>query len=136
MLTRALAAGVPAGWVAGDEVYGADPDLRAALEARPVGYVLAIAGNGRLPTGAGPLGADALAAARARRGWQRLSAGPGAKGQRYYDWACLDLPVPDRSSGSGCWWLLIRRSRRTGELAFYRCYHPTPVPLIQLVAVA
>src|SRR3954451_4001286 len=136
MLTRALDAGVPAGWVTGDEVYGADPDLRAALEARPIGYVLAIAGNRRLPTAAGPLRADALAAALPRRAWQRLSAGPGAKGQRYYDWACLDLPSPARSAGTGCWWLLIRRSRRTGELAFYRCYHPTRVRLAQLVAVA
>jgi SRSO17 transposase len=136
MLARALDAGVPAAWVAGDEVYGADPDLRAALEARQVGYVLAIAGNRRLPTPAGPLRADALAAALPRRAWQRLSAGPGAKGQRYYDWAWLDLPAPDRSCGPGCWWLLLRRSRRTGEPAFYRCYHPTPVRLSQLVAVA
>jgi SRSO17 transposase len=136
MLVRALDARVPVDWVAGDEVYGADPDLRAALEARRIGYVLAIAGNRRLPTAAGPLRADVLAAALPARAWQRLSAGPGAKGQRYYDWAWLDLPVPDRSSGSGCWWLLIRRSRRTGELAFYRCYHPSPVRLARLVAVA
>jgi SRSO17 transposase len=142
MLGRALDAEVPARWVTGDEVYGADPDLRAALEARRVGYVLAIAGNRRLPTAAGPIRADALAAALPRRAWQRLSAGPGAKGQRYYDWAWLELPAPDQAgfgatgSGPGCWWLLIRRSRRTGELAFYRCYHPTPVRLIQLVAVA
>jgi SRSO17 transposase len=142
MLTRALDAGVPAGWVAGDEVYGADPDLRAALETRRVGYVLAIAGNRRLPTVAGPLRADALAAALPRRAWQRLSAGPGAKGRRYYDWAWLDLRAPDQTgsgaegSGTGCWWLLIRRHRRRGELAFYRCYAPAPVRLAQLVAVA
>src|SRR4051812_34871723 len=80
MLTRALDAGVPAGWVAGDEVYGADPDLRAALEARRVGYVLALAGNRRLPTAAGPLRADALAATLPRRARQRLSAGPGREG--------------------------------------------------------
>jgi SRSO17 transposase len=136
MLDRALDAGVPAAWVAGDEVYGADPQLRAALEARPIGYVLAIAGNRRLPTAAGSIRADALAAALPRRAWQRLSAGPGAKGQRFYDWAWLDLPAPDRASGTGCWWLLIRRSRRTGELAFYRCYHPIPVRLADLVAIA
>jgi SRSO17 transposase len=139
MLARALAAGVPAGWVAGDEVYGADPDLRAALETRRIGYVLAIAGNRRLPTAAGPVRADALAAALPRRAWQRLSAGPGAKGQRFYDWAWLELPAPARPGaavGPGYWWLLIRRSRRTGELAFYRCYHPTPVRLAQLVTVA
>jgi SRSO17 transposase len=40
MLTRALEAGVPAAWVTGDEVYGADPALRAELEARGIGYVL------------------------------------------------------------------------------------------------
>jgi hypothetical protein len=77
--------------------------------------VLAIAGNRRLPTRAGPIRADALPA----RAWQRLSAGPGAD-----------------AADTGCWWLLVRRSRRTGELAFYRCYSPTPVRLSQLVAVA
>ena len=142
MLTRALDAGVPAAWVAGDEVYGADPGLRAALETRQIGYVLAIAGNRRLPTAAGPIRADVLAAALPGRAWQPLSAGPGAKGQRYYDWACLDLPAQQQARsdaegcGPGCWWLLIRRSRRTGELAFYRCHSPAPVRLIQLVAVA
>ena len=35
-----------------------------------------------------------------------------------------------------CWWLLIRRHRHTGELAFYRCYSPHPVPLRELVRVA
>jgi SRSO17 transposase len=37
MIRRALDAGVPAGWVAGDEVYGADPGLRAELEAKAIG---------------------------------------------------------------------------------------------------
>ena len=39
MVCRALDAGVPARWVAGDEVYGADPSLRTELEIRRVGYV-------------------------------------------------------------------------------------------------
>jgi SRSO17 transposase len=42
MITRALNAGVPARWVAGDEDYGADPTLRAELELRRTGYLLAI----------------------------------------------------------------------------------------------
>ena len=37
MLSRALDAGVPAAWVTGDEVYGADSTLRAELEARGIG---------------------------------------------------------------------------------------------------
>ncbi len=43
MIARALDAGAPAAWVAGDEVYGAGPGLRADLETRQVGYVLAVA---------------------------------------------------------------------------------------------
>jgi SRSO17 transposase len=135
MLARALDAGVPAGWVAADEVYGADPHLRADLEARQIGYVLAISCDRRVPTAAGPLRADALAAGLPRRAWQRLSAGPGAKGQRHYDWALITLTRPS-TTATGSWWLLVRRHTRTGELAFYRCYAPTPVPLHELVRVA
>src|SRR2546430_1263200 len=43
MIGRALDAGTPAAWITGDEVYGADPGLRADLERRPIGYGLAVA---------------------------------------------------------------------------------------------
>ena len=49
MILAALDAGVPASFVAGDEVYGADPNLRAALEERRVGYVMAVACSHRVP---------------------------------------------------------------------------------------
>jgi SRSO17 transposase len=91
MICRALDAGTPARWVAGDEVYGADPALRGELELRRVGYVLAIGCDRRVPTAAGSVRADELTASLPRRAWQRLSAGPGAKGQRYYDWALITL---------------------------------------------
>jgi SRSO17 transposase len=134
MLTRALHAGVPARWVAGDEVYGNDPGLRAECEAQGIGYVLAIGCDRRVPTSAGPVRADALVAGLPRWAWQQLSAGPGAKGERFYDWAWITL-TPD-SLNAGCWWLLVRRNQTTGELAFYRCYSPQIVPLRELVRVA
>ena len=59
----------------------------------------------------------------------------GAKGYRYYDWSFTALPHADDEHG-GHHWLLIRRNRRTGELAFYRCWSPEPVPLGALVSVA
>ena len=58
------------------------------------------------------------------RAWQKLSAGRGAKGHRFYDWAVIDLADPAPGSRQ----LLIRRNRTTGELAYYRCYSPAPVP--------
>ena len=47
LITRAVAAGVPAAWVAGDEVYGADPRLRRTIREQGLGYVLA--GRGEPP---------------------------------------------------------------------------------------
>jgi SRSO17 transposase len=132
MIGRALDAGTPAAWVTGDEVYGADPGLRADLERRQTGYVLAVAATCQITTGAGTCQARQLAARLPRRAWQCYSAGQGAKGHRYYDWAWLATD-PGRP---GRHWLLIRRSRRTGELAFYRCYSPRQVPLPVLVKVA
>jgi SRSO17 transposase len=132
MIGRALDAGTPAGWVTADEVYGADPGLRADLERRQVSHVLAVASTHRVTTGAGPCLAGAIAGRVPRRAWQRYSAGLGAKGHRWYDWAWVSIDA----GRPGCRWLLIRRSRRTGELAFYRCYSPRPVSLATLVKVA
>jgi SRSO17 transposase len=91
MLGRALDAGTPAAWVAGDEVYGAGPGLRADLERRRIGYVLAVAASCQVTTAAGPCPARQLAVRLPRRAWQRYSAGEGAKGYRYYDWAWLAI---------------------------------------------
>jgi SRSO17 transposase len=139
MVLRALNAGVTARWVAGDEVYGADPVLRAELETHRIGYVLGIGCDRQIPTAAGMMRADVLTASLPKRAWQRLSAGAGAKGERYYDWALIAHPDPARQADPGdrqCWWLLVRRHPSTGELAFYRCYSPQVVPLRELVRVA
>jgi SRSO17 transposase len=135
MITDALDAQVPAQWVAGDEVYGADPTLRKALLERGIGYVLAIAKNHQITTGIGARRAIDLAVLLPKRCWQRVSAGPGAKGERWYDWAQVDTIDPAAGEG-GHHMLLVRRNRGTGEYAFYRAYSPTPVPLSALVKVA
>jgi SRSO17 transposase len=132
MLARTLDAGAPAAWVAGDEVYGADPGLRADLEDRRTGYVLAVACRHQVTTGLRKHRADELARHLPRAAWQRRSAGPGAKGYRYYDWAWISIE-PGRP---GYHWLLIRRNRHTRDLAYYRCYAPRHVPLATLVKVA
>jgi SRSO17 transposase len=139
MIIRALEAGVPAAWVTGDEVYGANPKLRAALEARGIGYVLAVARDDHARFGGGTHRADSLLRQVPARAWQQISCGKGAKGHRLYDWAFLRLdhdqgPAPDEQAGRH--WLMVRRNRTSGELAFYRCYTPHSVPLAVLVKVA
>lgn len=76
--------------------------------------------------------ADALAKKLPKRAWQKLSAGAGAKGHRFYDWALAD--VADDQPGHRH--LLVRRNRNSGELAFYRSYSAAPVPLATPVRVA
>jgi SRSO17 transposase len=134
MITRTLDAGVRLDWVAGDEVYGADPNLRSECESRSLGYVLAIGQNRRVDPGTGPVRADIAVAGLPKRAWQRLSAGDGAKGPRFYDWAWLEIATDTDTPGHR--WLLARRNNSTGEMAYYRCYSPRPVALAVLIAVA
>ncbi len=140
MITRAVAAGVPAGWVAGDEVYGADPRLRAVIRGHRLGYVLQIAANRRVPTHAGPLRVDQLPTLLPPKAWQVRSAGPGSKGPRNYSWAWVAIDPEatgnPEETDPGEHHVLIRRNDTTGELAYHRCWTPTPVPLARLVAVA
>ena len=134
MFARAVKAGVPFRWAAGDEVYGASPELREWLEGQKKGYVLAVACNAAVETKAGPKRAGDLAALVPQGAWQRISCADGSKGPRLYDWALIVTDRADRH-------LMVRRSLQPGEkgeleLAFYRCYSPEPVTLAELAAVA
>ena len=123
---------VPHAWVAGDEVYGRNPGLRSYLEKHRLGYVMEMAATDTLATPRGAIAVKEPAVLVPEQGWQKRSAGAGAKGERFYDWALID----DRSDEYGVRWVLIRRNRTTGELAFFHCYAPEVVPLARLVAVA
>jgi len=136
MITGALDAGTPAAWATADEVYGQDPKLRAELARRGLGYVLAVARSHPLTTPAGTFPAIGLARRLPARAWHRVSAGPGAKGPRWYDWALTEVTDPAVTESSGQHWLLIRRRISDGEYAFYRACAPRPVPLARLVQVA
>ena len=135
MIGRAVKAGVPFKWAAGDEAYGGNPGLREWLEAeenpvraggRMQRHDLDEGGRetGRRARGPGPGGRVAAAELRRRvEGAPSLRLGAG------------------RARGRDDHWLLARRSLQPGEkgeleLAFYRCYSPRPVTLAELAAVA
>jgi SRSO17 transposase len=136
MITDALDAGTPAARVTADEVYGQDPKLRAELARRGLGYVLAMAKSHPVTTAAGARPATELAKKLPARAWQRITAGPGAKGPRRYDRALIEVTDPAVTDGTGPHWLLIRRRISDGEYAFYRAHAPCRVPLARLVKVA
>jgi SRSO17 transposase len=138
MLARAVAAGVPAGWVTADEVYGGDGRLRAWLEEHDLAYVLAVKATQPLwaqgQQGPAEIPARELVARMPMRAWRRLSAGNGAKGPRIYDWARVALTRPGWP-GRG-FWLLVRRRLGDGELAYYACFGAARTTLADLVRVA
>jgi SRSO17 transposase len=130
MLERLLDAGIDVPWFTADQAYGDNPGLRTWLETRDLDYVMAVSCDTTFATPTGPVRADALAAVAPGQGWQRLSAGPGSKGHRLYDWLLLD-------PGADTHLLLVRRSIATPtELAYYICHTRAPVPLAELVGVA
>lgn len=135
MLRRAWAAGVRAAWVAADTAYGNDGTFRRFLEANHQPYVLAVQSNQRLGDGGARSRVDAIAAALPAGAWHRASAGAGAKGPRWYDWAARAFgPVDERG-----WqlWLLVRRHReKTDERAYYLCRGPADTRWRELVRVA
>lgn len=153
LITTTLTAGTPARWVAADEVYGADPHLRAAIATAGLGYVLAVARTHLVATALGSRRVIDLAS-RPDLVWNRLPAGHGTKGPRLFDWALIDLPPappapdpdpdPDAQAciaevgpASGAYdGLLIRRTTSDGDLTFYRVHAPTPTPLTAFVHVA
>jgi SRSO17 transposase len=135
MLARAFDAGMPAGWVTGDAVYGDDGRLRHWLEDEGQAYVLAVSSTHPLWRGGRQEPAAAIIAALPEATWTTLSAGEGSQGPRWYDWAWVRLPVTTPTGWAS--WLLARRSRSDpSECAYYRAFGPETATLPDLVRVA
>ena len=151
MIERAINAGVPFGWVAGDTVYGTG-EVEMALRRAGKGYVLGVSATQPFnswigkPEGAGT--AEAIARGLEPSAWVRLSAGEGTKGGRLYDWAYVELGdleadafnpalVGTNPALVGTWTrgLLIRLSLNDCALAFFSTWCPAGTPIAMLVAV-
>jgi SRSO17 transposase len=134
MVTGAIGAGTPFGWLAGDEVYGRSGKLRQACEDAGKGYVLAVPCDFRvrLHPRRGKVRADDAAWQVPAACWEMRSCGRGCKGHRDYLWAWLATASPQH-------WLLLRRSiSGPPGLAYFYCHAPArqPACLPMLIAVA
>ncbi|GAA3266490.1 hypothetical protein GCM10020218_003590 [Dactylosporangium vinaceum] len=115
---------------------GQVPYLRLWLEDQQIAYVLATRCDDTAP------GRDwrevvcvaDLATLPAAK-WKRISCGPGAHGQRFYDWARLDVR-PEWSYGFGHWVLARRSISDPTDIAYYHCYAPARTTLTRLAQIA
>src|SRR6266702_4097421 len=119
-LDRLTAAGLPARWVAFDEVYGRSEKLRKKAAKAGLAYVAIIPRDYQvtLPSGTAIRADQAVKDAV----FERRSCGNGSKGPRYSDWAMTATAI-----GGQC--LLIRRLiSRPDQLTFYLCWAPPGRP--------
>jgi SRSO17 transposase len=134
MIARALAAGVPFGWVTGDAVYGSDWRMRAWLEERQLSYVLGVTAPYRIFTGHERAWAAAVVKRRPENAWEQASCGRGSKGERVYDWTRLPL---GEGPGGRQRWLWARRSCGVPtDIVYYVTSGPHNTSVGQLARVA
>jgi SRSO17 transposase len=135
MVERAVAAGVPARWVAADAVYGSDYHFRITAENLGLGYVVGVRTDFAVCVGFRQVRVKALLAEVPTDAWHRLSCGAGSKGPRMYDWAVTRTNCPE--PGTYARWLLIRRSvSDPTEVAYFACGGSPGTTLPELVRVA
>jgi SRSO17 transposase len=135
MLERARAAGVTVRWVTADEVYGRHRPLRGWLEQQLQGYVLVVPASESVQWHGQTLSAKAVAERLMPSAWERLSAGNGSQGLRWYDWAGVALEEPAPAGWQRA--LLLRRSvSDPTEVAYYRVFAPLSRGLGEWVAAA
>lgn len=139
LLGEAIEAQVPFGWAAMDGGYGQYATVRHWCRDRSLRYVVAVPCDLALvDVRGGTMRADQLLAGVDAYRWERRSCGAGAKGQRFYDWACLTVRVKDEDPAPGfIHTLLIRRSiSDPTEVAYFLVHAPQGTPMPAMVDVA
>jgi SRSO17 transposase len=135
MMKSANESGVPFSWVTGDSVYGDARYISQWLESIEKGYVLAVSGKAYVWRGMKQHKVAAILTSLPVEGWQRLSAGEGTKGERYYDWITLPLNRPPIDGWNRC--LLIRRSiSNPDNMRPFICCYPVNTNIQKLVQIA
>jgi SRSO17 transposase len=135
MLERTRTAGVVVAWITGDAIYGDDRALRQWLEGQRQAYVLAVSGKESVWLQHHQRRISTLLQELPAEGWERLSAGMGSKGPRWYDWRRVEASPPQQAGWKR--WVLMRRSiAEPTEMTAYIVYAPAPTILAEVVRVA
>nr|WP_079149874.1 IS701 family transposase [Streptomyces agglomeratus] len=137
MIRRAHDSPLRFSWVTADAAYGQDGRFRRFIEDLQLHYVVAVPKSQQVH---GPRIEDRFRRETPPEAWQRLSAGPGAKGERVYDWAGALLPVVEERDGDEPTrrrWMLARRSiSNPSEIAYFLASAPLDATLTDLARIA
>ena len=133
MVAQALARGICADWVLGDEIYGNDGGLRFWCRQNGQPYAFAVSSNHSAWRGYQQVRAKLLLASSHNRIWEKMHTGLGTKGPRMFEWAVLtgreEIYFGDFSS-----YLIARRSlKRPEEVRFFSVFCHSATTLQQIV---
>jgi SRSO17 transposase len=135
MIERALSASAPCRWVTGDTVYGNDRRLRVWLEEQDLFHVMAVGVQQHVWLDFRQRRVKAVVEQIPEDAFKRLSGGAGAKGERLYEWATVEL-LSFRLEGRQRWLLVRRKLDEPAEMAYYVVFGPTETRLEEMVKVA
>ena len=135
LVARVLAAGARPAWVVADAVYGADYQLRSALEEAEQPYVLAVTGQQCVWMGFGQRRVKTVKTQVPADAWAEISVAAGTKGPRVFDWVALPINHPHGQEWQR--FLLLRRSRsKAEEITAYLVFGAADTSLEELARVA
>lgn len=139
MLESAFEAGISPAWVVADEVYGSDGKFWWWLEQEyQQAYLLTVGVKQSVSIGWQQHRAGDLATSLSPEDWQRLSCGLGTKGERYYDWARIEVNCCNDHGFKR--WLLFRRNLNAPDdprsITYYQVYAPANTSLDTMATVA
>lgn len=139
MLQSAFEVGIQPDWVVADEVYGSDGKFWWWLEQEhQQAYLLTVGVKQSVTIGWQQHRAGDLAQSVSPEDWQRLSCGLGTKGERYYDWARIEVNCCN--DGGFKRWLLFRRNLNAPDdprsITYYQVYAPANTSLDTMATVA
>lgn len=139
MLERVLEHHLPCAWVTADSIYGADYHLRRFFTEHHIPYVLAVPPQNQirmgLDEGFASVRVDEWFARKHSGCWNRLSAGWGSKGPRWYEWAGRKMDA-EVSDGWQAWIVVRRNLTNPTEVVYHRVCAPKQTTLQQIVNVA
>jgi SRSO17 transposase len=134
MIQEATAAGVNYRWVTGDCAYGDYRSIRLWLEEKRKCYVLCVSGKEYVQMGLERVSVSSVLKGLDEEGWFEASCGDGSKGARVYDWQAIELTCPPVEGWTRH--LLVRKSKKDGELRAYVCFAPYGTPIQKFVQIA
>ena len=135
MLGRAFDRGMRPQWVLADALYGSSYDFRKFFLDRGQAYVLAVNSQQCITHELNQVKVKEFAKKLPTDGWQRVSAGAGSKGERWYEWAFTKLCWP-ASEGMSQYFLVRRNMKNPEDLAYYLCHAAENITLSELAAAA